>query len=314
MSRGVLLSRYTADRFTAMRQRPNGMEFIRGLYNLRPRHRGTVLTIGNFDGVHLGHRAILQALRDRCPPSLRTCALLFEPTPREFFGGASAAPARLMRLREKLDVLALTGLNQVLCLRFDQRLAQMTPEAFVQQLLVDGLGVRHVLVGEDFRFGRQRAGTLATLREAGARGAFEVSAAPTVTQGGERISSTRIRAALAQHDFARARVLLGRPYAMSGRVIHGAKLGRELGYPTANIPVRRQRTPLHGIFAVRVHGIGAHPRAGVASLGSRRRWKARGCCWRCTCSTSMPASTASAWRWNSSPGYVTRSALTISNR
>jgi riboflavin kinase/FMN adenylyltransferase len=244
------------------------MELIRGLYNLRPRHRGTVLSIGNFDGVHIGHRAILEALGGLCEPGQRTCALLFEPTPREFFAPRQA-PARLMRLREKLQVLAQCGLDQVLCLRFAEPIAAMPPERFVQQLLVDGLGVSHVLVGEDFRYGRQRTGTLESLRAAGSAHGFAVSVAPTVEHDGERVSSTRVRAALQAGDFALAAALLGRPYTMGGRVVHGNKLGRTLGYPTVNIPVRRRRTPLHGIFAVRVLGVVSRPLPGVASLGTR---------------------------------------------
>ncbi|MEM9386124.1 MAG: bifunctional riboflavin kinase/FAD synthetase [Pseudomonadota bacterium] len=246
------------------------MQLIRGLYNLRPEHRGTALTLGNFDGVHRGHQAILERLAGL--GGGRTSVLLFEPTPREYFDPAHA-PRRLMRFAEKLDVLATLGVDQVVCLRFDERIADLAPETFVEQLLVDGLGITHVLVGADARYGRQRAGTFATLQAHGERAGFAVEAAPTVCMGGERISSTRIRAALAAHDFAAAEALLGRPYAMSGRVTHGQKLGRTLGYPTANIPVRRLHSPLHGIFAVRVAGVGSADDAagwpGVASLGSR---------------------------------------------
>ncbi len=245
------------------------MEFIRGLYNLRPRHRRAVLTIGNFDGVHLGHRAILEQLCRVREGGSRTSVMLFEPTPREYFAG-TAAPARLMRLREKLEVLASLGVDQVLCLRFGPALAGMSPSAFVRELLVEGLGVRHVLVGEDFRYGARRAGNLAGLRGAGQRHGFAVSAAATVTRHGMRVSSTTVREALAAGDFALAAGLLGRPYAMSGRVVHGAKLGRTLRYPTVNIPVRRLVSPLHGVYAVRVAGVEAgRSLPGVASLGTR---------------------------------------------
>jgi riboflavin kinase/FMN adenylyltransferase len=244
------------------------MELIRGLDNLRPRHRGTVLTIGNFDGVHVGHHAIIERLGELRGGTLRSCVMLFEPTPREFLS-PETAPARLMRLSEKLEALARSSLDQVLCLRFDRGLAQMPPARFVRELLVEGLGVAHVVVGEDFRYGSRRTGTLETLRAAGRRDGFEVSVAPTVRHDGERVSSTRVRAALAAGDFELARRLLGRPYTMSGRVIHGEKLGRTLGYPTVNLPVRRRRTPLHGIFAVRVDGAGPPGMPGVASLGTR---------------------------------------------
>ncbi|MEO0423916.1 MAG: bifunctional riboflavin kinase/FAD synthetase [Pseudomonadota bacterium] len=246
------------------------MQLIRGLYNLRPEHRGTALTLGNFDGVHRGHQAIIERLR--ALGASRTSVLLFEPTPREYFDPVRA-PRRLMRFGEKLDVLATLGVDQVVCLRFDERIASLAPETFVERLLVDGLGVTHVLVGADARYGRHRTGSFDTLKAHGERAGFAVDAAPTVCLDGERVSSTRIRAALAAHDFVGAQGLLGRPYAMSGRVIHGQKLGRTLGYPTANIPVRRLHSPLHGIFAVRVAGVvpgedeARWP--GVASLGSR---------------------------------------------
>ncbi len=244
------------------------MQLIRGLHNLRPEHRGTALTFGNFDGVHLGHQAILERLR--ALGDGRASVLLFEPTPREYFDPATA-PRRLMRFGEKLQVLCDLGIEQVVCLRFDDRIARLPEDTFVQQLLVDGLGVTHVLVGADARYGRQRAGTFETLSAHGRRHGFAVEATPTVLLDGERVSSTRIRNALDAHDFAAAAALLGRPYTMSGRVTHGNKLGRTLGYPTANIPVRRLHSPLHGIFAVRVQGVtpGGAPWPGVASLGSR---------------------------------------------
>ncbi|MEO0975448.1 MAG: bifunctional riboflavin kinase/FAD synthetase, partial [Pseudomonadota bacterium] len=174
-----------------------------------------------------------------------------------------------MRLGEKLPVLAALGVDQVVCLRFDDRVAALAPHTFVQRLLVEGLGVTHVLVGSDVRYGRQRAGNLDTLREHGREFGVEVVIAPTVLHDGERLSSTRIRSALGAGNFALAQAMLGRPYAMSGRVIHGKKLGRTLGYPTVNIPVRRLSSPVHGICAVRVHGVTAEPWPGVASLGTR---------------------------------------------
>ena len=223
------------------------------------------LTIGNFDGVHRGHQAMLARLVEaaedlRLPPAVLT----FEPHPREFFAPASAPP-RLSTLRAKLDLFRAYGVATTYVARFDARLASQSAAAFVRDVLETGLQARWVLVGEDFRFGRGRQGDLAFLRGAGAR--FSVEAMRTVDAAGERASSTAVRTALARGDLAHAAALLGRNYAITGRVGHGDRLGRELGYPTANLPLRRA-PPLTGIFAVRVHGLGA-PRRGVASVGVR---------------------------------------------
>jgi riboflavin kinase / FMN adenylyltransferase len=224
------------------------------------------LTIGNFDGVHRGHQAMLARLIEaaedlRLPPAVLT----FDPHPREFFA-KDAAPPRLSKLRQKLDIFRTYGVERTIVARFDARLAALTPEAFIADVLVQRLDVRWVLVGDDFRFGKGRAGDLATLRRHATT--FSVEGMRTVEIGSERASSTSVREALAAGDLRRAAALLGRPYALSGRVTHGAKLGRSLGFPTANIPLRH-RPPLSGIFAVRVHGLGGAPRAGVANLGVR---------------------------------------------
>lgn len=245
------------------------MELIRELHNLRPGHRGGAVSIGNFDGVHLGHRAVIGQLAQRARslgvPSL---IMLFEPQPAEYFR-PEAPPARLMRLREKLLALRQEPLDRVLCERFDERFAALEPEAFIERILVRKLEVRWLLVGEDFRFGRNRRGDIEMLRRAGRRYGFEVETAPTFYVDGERVSSTRVRAALAASDLEEAKRLLGRPYRMCGRVVRGAGIGREIGVPTANIDVHRRRTPLQGIFVVELNGLPGGPRPAVASLGTR---------------------------------------------
>ena len=224
------------------------------------------LTIGNFDGVHRGHQAMLSRLCEaaedlRLPPAVLT----FDPHPREFFA-RDAAPPRLNTLRQKLDVFRAFGIASTIVARFDARLASLTPVEFIDDVLVKKLNVRWVLVGDDFRFGKRRAGDLAVLR-AHAR-TFSVEGMRTIAVSGERASSTAIREALAAGDLTRAEALLGRPYSLSGRVAHGDKLGRNLGFPTANIALR-QRPALSGIFAVRVYGLGNGAHSGVASLGVR---------------------------------------------
>ena len=233
--------------------------------------RPVALTIGNFDGVHRGHQAMLARLTEAAEDlDLTPAVLTFDPHPREFFA-PDAAPPRLSVLRAKLDGFRAFGVEQVYVARFDRRLAALEPEQFIDQVLVQGLGARWVLVGDDFRFGRARRGDLALLR-AHAR-TFSVEGMSTIVVDGERVSSTAVRAALAAGDLRRATALLGRPYTLSGRVAHGDKLGRNLGFPTANLPLRH-KPALTGIFAVRVHGLGSAPLAGVASLGVRPTVKA----------------------------------------
>ncbi|HET7921641.1 MAG TPA: bifunctional riboflavin kinase/FAD synthetase [Gammaproteobacteria bacterium] len=245
------------------------MELIRGLVNLRARHRGTVASIGNYDGVHLGHQAVLRALRQRADAlALPATVIVFEPMPQEFFHPA-APPARLMCFGEKYRALAGCGVDRVLCLRFDRRLAEQAPEAFIERVLVQGLDVRYLAVGDDFRFGRERRGDFALLRQAGAAAGFEVADTAALLAAGERISSTRIRQVLAAGDMAAAAAMLGRPFALEGRVRYGAQLGRSLGFPTANLALRRRAAPVRGIFAARIHGIGAAAHTGAAYVGSR---------------------------------------------
>jgi riboflavin kinase / FMN adenylyltransferase len=229
------------------------------------------LTIGNFDGVHRGHQAMLARLTEAGDDlELPSAVLTFDPHPREFFA-RDGAPPRLSSIRGKLEQFSAAGVQRVYVARFNAQLATMTADEFIDRMLVDRLGVRWVLVGEDFRFGRDRTGNLAVLRAA-AR-SYSVEAMRTVAVDGERASSTAVRQALAAGELAHAARLLGRPYAMTGRVAHGDKLGASLGFPTANI-VLGHKPALSGIFAVRVHGLGAAPRAGVASLGVRPTVKA----------------------------------------
>ncbi len=248
------------------------MRLIRGLHNLRPQDRGCVATIGNFDGVHLGHRAVFQRLLAQGRAlGLPATVITFEPQPMEYFA-PEHAPARLTRLREKLKVLRDCGIERVMLLEFGLRLAAMGARDFAQRLLLDGLGVRYLLVGDDFRFGHGRTGDYALLRTMGAEAGdtgFQVEDLQTIAHAEERISSTRVREALAGGDLESARHLLGRPYRMMGRVGHGDKRGRTIGFPTANIDLHRRVSPLHGVFAVRVHGLAGTPLPGVANIGTR---------------------------------------------
>ena len=244
------------------------MEVVVGLHNLKPRHVGCVLTIGSFDGVHLGHRMLLDQLvekgRDLDAPSM---LLTFEPTPREYFRGG-VVPARLTRFREKISLLEKTELDRLLCLPFNERTAKTPAGWVVDELLANRLGVRHLVVGDDFRFGRGAEGDFDMLVEGGRRHGFEVSRMKTFTLRGARVSSTRVREALWQGDFELAETLLGHPYFMMGRVVYGRQLGRQLGVPTANIRLQRYRTPLEGVFAVTVNGLD-RVYEGVANVGVR---------------------------------------------
>jgi riboflavin kinase/FMN adenylyltransferase len=247
------------------------VQLFRGLPDSADRHRPIALTIGNFDGVHRGHEAMLTRLSEAAEDlALPSAVLTFDPHPREFFA-AGAAPPRLSTLRGKLEQFAAHGIAEVHVARFNAALAALPAERFIDDVLVRRLGTRWVLVGDDFRFGRGRSGDLALLRRAATT--FSVEAMPTVIVDGERASSTAIRGALAAGELDYAARLLGRPYAIGGKVVHGDKLGRSLGFPTANI-VLRHPPPLTGVFAVRVHGLGGAARAGAASLGVRPTVKA----------------------------------------
>ena len=227
------------------------------------------LTVGNFDGIHRGHQAMLQrVLAVARARGLQSCVLTFEPHPREFFK-AETAPTRLTSLREKLELLAAHGVARTHVQRFDRRFASLAPEAFVEEILAKRLRASWLLIGEDFRFGAKRAGDVPLLKSFGRRYGYEVEVLAAVARAGVRVSSSAVRAALAAGNLAGAEELLGRPYSISGRVVHGRKLGRELGFATANVQLKHNRPPLTGIYAVRVHGVGTASRPAVASLGVR---------------------------------------------
>lgn len=245
------------------------MELVRGLHNISPRHRGCVLTVGNYDGVHLGHQRMIGALTARAA-ELRSAAtvLVFEPSSKEFID-PDGAPPRLTRWREKYEALAAQGIERLVTLRFDESMRAMTPRCFVDELMVIRLGARHMVVGDDFRYGSNAGGTIESLRAAGQAHGFGVEQIAPFVFDGVRVSSTAVRERLERADYAGAARLLGRPYRMSGRVVHGRELGRTLGFPTANLRLMRRKSPVWGILAVWIRGIGSQPLPGVASLGTR---------------------------------------------
>lgn len=253
------------------------MELVRGLRNLKPNYRGAAVTIGGFDGLHLGHQALIRRTLEVAARESRPAMMItFEPLPREYLS-VTAPPPRLTSFRERWRVLERTGLSALCVLRFDAALRSMPGSRFVE-LLAKDIAACAVVVGHDFKFGRDGSTTAWVLEAAGREQGFAVEVAAPVLLGTERVSSSSVRAALEAGDFKAAARLLGRPYTMRGRVVRGAQLGRTLGYPTANLKLHRKRTPVGGIFAVRVHGIDAAavpgasvPRArdGVASLGTR---------------------------------------------
>ncbi|AWO77768.1 bifunctional riboflavin kinase/FAD synthetase [Serratia marcescens] len=245
------------------------MELIRGIHNIRARHHGCVLTIGNFDGVHRGHQALLEQLKQQGQRlGLPVMVMIFEPQPLEMFA-ADKAPARLTRLRDKANYLAQAGVDYLLCVKFDPRFAANTAQAFVAELLVEQLGVKFLMVGDDFRFGAGRQGDFPLLQQAGKEYGFDVVSTPTFREGDRRISSTAIRTALSEDDLPLAETLLDHPYSISGRVVHGDELGRTIGFPTANLPLKRLVAPVKGVYAVEVYGLGPKPLPGVANIGTR---------------------------------------------
>jgi len=233
------------------------MRLIRGLYNIPSDFSGCVATIGNFDGVHLGHQAILQQLKKQGEEhQLPTVVMMFEPQPREFFA-PDQAPARLANMSEKLQDLASFGIDYILCLPFNQKLRSMSADQFIQTILLDGLKVSHLIVGDDFRFGCDRTGDYQLLQQAGGqanisgKGGFSVEDTKTFELEGERVSSTRVREYLRANDLTAANQLLGRPYRMSGRIGYGRQLGRTIGAPTANVILQRNKLPMSGVYAVK---------------------------------------------------------------
>ena len=252
------------------------MRLICGLTNLNklsrredsPFRQGCVATIGNFDGVHIGHRAILEQVKGKAASlGLPSVAMVFEPQPREFFQGEDAPP-RLMAFRQKYEALTAAGIDHVLCLHFNNRFRSLTSQEFIETVLVDGLAVRHLVVGDDFRFGCDRTGDFALLHEAGASRGFTVENTRTVTVGGERVSSTRIRERLTVNRLEEAEELLGQAYRIRGRVIYGRQLGREIGAPTANIRLKRM-APLQGVYVVSTVLDDGSVYDGVANIGMR---------------------------------------------
>lgn len=245
-------------------------------HGLFPTHVPHVVTIGNFDGLHRGHQAMLARLKEEAARrNLPSCVLTFEPHPREFFSPANA-PARLSSLREKAELIRAAGIERLHVCRFNQSFSALSPERFIETVLVGTLQAKWILVGDDFRFGAKRAGDFTLLKQAGQTLGFETAFLPTVEINGGRSSSTAVREALAAGDMAGAAQLLGRPYSISGHVVHGDKLGREIGFPTANIQLQHNRPPLAGIFAVEVCGLDGSPLPGVASLGTRPTVKENG--------------------------------------
>jgi riboflavin kinase/FMN adenylyltransferase len=242
---------------------------MRITHGFRPLDTPHAVTIGNFDGLHLGHQAMLARLQDVARArGLPTCVLSFEPHPREFFT-PDQAPARLSSLREKAEILRRMGIDHLHVFRFDRAFSALSAHDFIQQVLSHTLQARYVLVGDDFRYGAKRSGDFALLRQAGPALGFDAEFLPTVELAGERASSTAVRQTLAAGDLAHTEKLLGRPYSISGRVVHGDKLGRDIGFPTANIQLKHNRPPLMGIFAVELCGLNGAPLPGVASLGKR---------------------------------------------
>lgn len=243
------------------------MQVFRGIPE-RSEH-GCVLTIGNFDGVHRGHQALLAKLTAKARATgLPASVLTFEPHPREYFAHENR-PRRLTSLREKIQLLAAQGVDRLYIGRFNARFASLTAEQFIEDILIRGLGVRDLMIGDDFRFGKGRRGDFAMLQHAGQTAGFTVEAMHTLVHEGERVSSSAIREALAEGDMPHAARLLGRPYSISGRVMHGDKIGRTIGFPTANIQLKHRSPPLMGIYTVSVDGLADKPWPGVASIGVR---------------------------------------------
>ncbi|OZB06298.1 MAG: riboflavin biosynthesis protein RibF [Idiomarina sp. 34-48-12] len=245
------------------------MQLIRGIHNIRPKHRGCVLTIGNFDGVHLGHQAVLaqvkaQALARGVPATVMT----FEPQPQELFQ-PDKAPARLTNFREKHMALREQGIDRHIVIEFNRKFSNLPAREFIERVLVEMLGVQFLVVGDDFRFGHGREGDFAMLQRAGAELGFEVVDTQSYRQQQQRVSSTAIRQCLSDGDFTHAAAMLGRPYAFEGRVVHGEKKGRTIGFPTANIQLKRLHSPLQGVFAVQVQCNDGKMHAGVANIGRR---------------------------------------------
>lgn len=244
------------------------MELIRGLHNIREKHRGCVLTIGKFDGVHLGHQAVLSQVVEKAKKlGLPSTVMVFEPQPEELFS-PERAPARLSLLRDKYTQLKALGVDRLLCVKFNRQFADFSATEFVEGLLVNKLGIKYLVVGDDFRFGKARVGDFSTLVEEGIKCQFDVVSTQSFRFEDCRISSTAVRNALSNNDFSLAEQMLGRPFSIAGKVVHGEKRGRTIGFPTANVLLKRCKAPVNGVFAVCVTIAGSHY-AGVANIGHR---------------------------------------------
>ncbi|MBB1273421.1 bifunctional riboflavin kinase/FAD synthetase [Psychromonas sp. SR45-3] len=245
------------------------MELIRGIHNLQQNQQGCVLSIGNFDGIHLGHNAVLSRLLEEAKRlQVPATVMTFEPQPAELFSGKNA-PARLSRLRDKFVQLDKLHLDRLLCISFTHEFANLSADDFIEQLLIKKLNVKFLVIGDDFHFGYQRLGDFSLLQEAGKKYGFEVVDTKSLSQDVGRVSSTRIRSALAKGNLQQAEQMLGRKYSITGRVGHGRKLGRTIGVPTANLFLKRRVSPVSGVFVVSVLGIDDTVYRGVANIGRR---------------------------------------------
>ena len=244
------------------------MQTIRGLHNLQPEHRGNVVTIGNFDGVHLGHQAIIAQLKKQAEAhNVPATLITFQPNPQAYFAG-DKAPAKLTGFHDKIQLLAHYGVDRVICIPFNKKLADLSAHAFIENILLQGLHTKYLVIGDDFRFGKNRQGDFHLLVKMSKSAGFSVENSPTYRVREQRVSSTAVRQALSQADLPRARELLGRTYFISGKVCHGDKRGRSIGFPTANIRLKQQIAPTNGVYAVKITGL-EDTHYGVANLGVR---------------------------------------------
>lgn len=251
-----------------MQAEADTLELVRGLHNIKEQHKGCVMTIGKFDGVHLGHQAVLTNLVEKARHlSLPSAVMIFEPQPEEVFT-PDKAPARLSRFRDKYNAFSKLGIDRLLVINFNQRFSSMSAQDFIEDLLVAKLGIRFLVVGDDFRFGYKRAGNFEMLQNASHQLRFDVVSTDSFKLLDSRISSTEIRSALQSNDFAKAKALLGQDFSISGRVVHGDKKGRTIGFPTANVLLKRCKSPVQGVFAVTIVIAGIDYN-GVANVGSR---------------------------------------------
>jgi len=245
------------------------MELIRGIHNLKQQEKGCVLSIGNFDGIHLGHHAVLsRLLKEAARLQVPATVMTFEPQPAELFAGKNA-PGRLSRLRDKFVQLEKLNLERLLCVSFSHEFANLSATEFIEELLIKQLNVKFLVIGDDFHFGYQRLGDFALLKEAGKKHGFEVVDTRSLSQNASRVSSTRIRSALAKGDLQQAEQMLGRKYSIAGRVGHGRKLGRTIGVPTANLFLKRRVSPVSGVFVVSILGVNDKVYRGIANIGCR---------------------------------------------